>query len=168
MHHSKPCWGSICISPVSLAIVRVPLLCCLAFDLCLLLYVIRLAGWVKHCNLSLSLLLCILQRSHVTCQACVAVLWASASVRQTTTACRRAWLATLHCCVSSSSLVHLLNQPSRCSELLKFKSCICLSFCNRWCCTYVSISVPKTTTAAKCLALLFKTTLSADLPTAEP
>ena len=26
------------------------------FDLCLLLYVIRLAGWLKHCNLSLSLL----------------------------------------------------------------------------------------------------------------
>ncbi len=25
------------------------------FDLCLLLYVIRLAGWLKHCNLSLSL-----------------------------------------------------------------------------------------------------------------
>ncbi len=24
------------------------------FDLCLLLYVIRLAGWLKHCNLSLS------------------------------------------------------------------------------------------------------------------
>ena len=28
------------------------------FDLCLLLYVIRLAGWLKHCNLSLSLSLC--------------------------------------------------------------------------------------------------------------
>ncbi len=27
------------------------------FDLCLLLYVIRLAGWLKHCNLSLSLCL---------------------------------------------------------------------------------------------------------------
>ncbi len=27
------------------------------FDLCLLLYVIRLAGWLKHCNLSLSLVL---------------------------------------------------------------------------------------------------------------
>jgi len=26
------------------------------FDLRLLLYVIRLAGWLKHCNLSLSLL----------------------------------------------------------------------------------------------------------------
>ena len=26
------------------------------FDLCLLLYVIRLAGWLKHCNLSPSLL----------------------------------------------------------------------------------------------------------------
>ncbi len=26
------------------------------FDLCLLLYVIRLAGWLKHCNLSLSLM----------------------------------------------------------------------------------------------------------------
>ena len=25
------------------------------FDICLLLYVIRLAGWLKHCNLSLSL-----------------------------------------------------------------------------------------------------------------
>ena len=25
------------------------------FDVCLLLYVIRLAGWLKHCNLSLSL-----------------------------------------------------------------------------------------------------------------
>ena len=25
------------------------------FDLCLLLYVIRLAGWLKRCNLSLSL-----------------------------------------------------------------------------------------------------------------
>ncbi len=25
------------------------------FDLCLLLYVIRLAGWLKHCNLCLSL-----------------------------------------------------------------------------------------------------------------
>ncbi len=25
------------------------------FDFCLLLYVIRLAGWLKHCNLSLSL-----------------------------------------------------------------------------------------------------------------
>ncbi len=25
------------------------------FDLCLLLYVIRLDGWLKHCNLSLSL-----------------------------------------------------------------------------------------------------------------
>ncbi len=24
------------------------------FDLCLLLYVIRLAGWLKHCNFSLS------------------------------------------------------------------------------------------------------------------
>ena len=24
------------------------------FDVCLLLYVIRLAGWLKHCNLSLS------------------------------------------------------------------------------------------------------------------
>ncbi len=24
------------------------------FDLCLLLYVIRLAGWLKHCSLSLS------------------------------------------------------------------------------------------------------------------
>ena len=24
------------------------------FDICLLLYVIRLAGWLKHCNLSLS------------------------------------------------------------------------------------------------------------------
>ena len=29
------------------------------FDLCLLLYVIRLAGWLKHCNLSLSLVVCI-------------------------------------------------------------------------------------------------------------
>jgi len=28
------------------------------FDLCLLLYVIRLAGWLKHCNLSLSLEVC--------------------------------------------------------------------------------------------------------------
>jgi len=28
------------------------------FDLRLLLYVIRLAGWLKHCNLSLSLSLC--------------------------------------------------------------------------------------------------------------
>ncbi len=26
------------------------------FDLCLLLCVIRLAGWLKHCNISLSLL----------------------------------------------------------------------------------------------------------------
>ncbi len=26
------------------------------FDLCLLLYVIRLVGWLKHCNLSLSIL----------------------------------------------------------------------------------------------------------------
>ncbi len=26
------------------------------FDLCLLLYVIRLAGWLKHCDLSLSLM----------------------------------------------------------------------------------------------------------------
>ncbi len=25
------------------------------FDICLLLYVSRLAGWLKHCNLSLSL-----------------------------------------------------------------------------------------------------------------
>ena len=31
------------------------------FDLCLLLYVIRLAGWLKHCNLSLSLSLSTLQ-----------------------------------------------------------------------------------------------------------
>jgi len=29
------------------------------FDLCLLLYVIRLAGWLKHCNLSLSLYVCV-------------------------------------------------------------------------------------------------------------
>ncbi len=27
------------------------------FDLCLLLYVIRLAGWLKHCSVSLSLVL---------------------------------------------------------------------------------------------------------------
>ncbi len=32
------------------------------FDLCLLLYVIRLAGWLKHCNLSLWVLLRFPQR----------------------------------------------------------------------------------------------------------
>ncbi len=30
------------------------------FDLCLLLYVVRLAGWLKHCNLSLMSLSCVL------------------------------------------------------------------------------------------------------------
>jgi len=34
------------------------------FDLCLLLYVIRLAGWLKHCNLSLSLSLDLQQPPH--------------------------------------------------------------------------------------------------------
>ncbi len=35
------------------------------FDLRLLLYVIRLAGWLKHCNLSLSLSLVSLLKSAV-------------------------------------------------------------------------------------------------------
>ena len=37
------------------------------FDHCLLLYVIRLAGWLKHCNLSLLFLLSTIYGSYVRC-----------------------------------------------------------------------------------------------------
>ncbi len=44
------------------------------FDLCLLLYVIRLAGWLKHCNLSLSAVtLCSMLQTSLT--AAGAVWW---------------------------------------------------------------------------------------------
>ncbi len=63
------------------------------FDLRLLLYVIRLAGWLKHCNLSLSLLEKANKQQMVA--SCWAKLWTIAIL---------CWLASLqllqHCAIA--------------------------------------------------------------------
>ena len=54
---------SMCLLPHAIGVARAKAYIHWCINICLLLYVIRLAGWLKHCNLSLFLKQCVSQFS---------------------------------------------------------------------------------------------------------